>query len=115
MGSPCWQWPGCPRCWPRSTGCSAPLSRVAEVVVAGLAAQPVAAVAPSTPVDGLGASAVLAYLAVPVTVPRCAAASARARAARGAAATLLVSAALTEVDGGRQSASWATSRPARSG
>ncbi|MEV0154615.1 GAF domain-containing sensor histidine kinase [Micromonospora sp. NPDC050686] len=81
-----------------------PLSRVAEVVVLGLAASQVAAVADiGGPIDGIGASAVLPYLAVPVTV------TALRRAFReGAgllavtAVTLLVSGALTVVDGGRQ-------------
>ncbi|MFI0795422.1 GAF domain-containing sensor histidine kinase [Micromonospora rubida] len=81
-----------------------PLSRFAEVVVLGLAASQVAA---DTTLDGaangLGASAVLAYLAVPVTVT-----ALRRRFREGAAllavcaATLLISAALTGVDGGRQ-------------
>ncbi|MET8233716.1 GAF domain-containing sensor histidine kinase [Micromonospora sp. NPDC005298] len=81
-----------------------PLSRVAEVVVLGLAASQVAADATiGGAVDGLGASAVLPYLAVPVTVT-----ALRRRFSEGAAllavtaATLLVSGALTEVDGGRQ-------------
>ncbi|MET7669948.1 GAF domain-containing sensor histidine kinase [Micromonospora luteifusca] len=79
----------------------APLSRVAEVVVLGLAASQVAAVASiGGTVGGLGASAVLPYLAVPVTVT-----ALRRRFREGAAllavaaATLLVSGALTEVDG----------------
>ncbi len=81
-----------------------PLSRVAEVVVLGLAASQVAAVASiGGTVGGLGASAVLPYLAVPVTVT-----ALRRRFPEGAAllavsaATLLVSGALTEVGGGRQ-------------
>ncbi|MFG3420555.1 sensor histidine kinase [Micromonospora sp. NPDC048063] len=81
-----------------------PLSRVAEVVVLGLAASQVAAVATiGGDVGGLGASAVLPYLAVPVTVT-----ALRRRFAEGAAllavtaATLLVAGALTGVDGGRQ-------------
>ena len=81
-----------------------PLSRVAEVVVLGLAASHVAAVASiGGTVDGLGASAVLPYLAVPVTVT-----ALRRRFPEGAAllvvtaATLLVSGALTQVDGGLQ-------------
>ncbi|MGC4805708.1 GAF domain-containing sensor histidine kinase [Micromonospora sp. DT233] len=81
-----------------------PLSRFAEVVVLGLAASHVAAVATlGGAVGGLGASAVLPYLAVPVTVT-----ALRRRFSEGAAllavtaAALLVSAALTEVDGGRQ-------------
>ncbi|MER7332002.1 MULTISPECIES: GAF domain-containing sensor histidine kinase [unclassified Micromonospora] len=81
-----------------------PLSRVAEVVVLGLAASQVAAVATiGGDVGGLGASAVLPYLAVPVTVT-----ALRRRFAEGTAllavtaATLLVAGALTEVDGGRQ-------------
>ncbi|WP_320067178.1 GAF domain-containing sensor histidine kinase [Micromonospora sp. RTGN7] len=81
-----------------------PLSHFAEVVVLGLAASQVAAVATlGGVVGGLGASAVLPYLAVPVTVT-----ALRRRFREGAAllavaaAALLVSAALTEVDGGRQ-------------
>ncbi|MEU9510548.1 GAF domain-containing sensor histidine kinase [Micromonospora sp. NPDC048170] len=81
-----------------------PLSRVAEVLVLGLAASQVAAVATlGGDVGGLGASAVLPYLAVPVTVT-----ALRRRFREGvallavAAATLLVAGALTEVDGGRQ-------------
>ncbi|MER7417777.1 GAF domain-containing sensor histidine kinase [Micromonospora peucetia] len=81
-----------------------PLSRLAEVLVLGLAASQVAAVATiGGDVDGLGASAVLPYLAVPVTVT-----ALRRRFREGvallavAAATLLVAGALTEVDGGRQ-------------
>jgi signal transduction histidine kinase len=81
-----------------------PLSRVAEVVVLGLAASQVAAVAAiGGPIGGLGASAVLPYLAVPVTVT-----ALRRRFREGAAllavtaATLLVAGALTEVDGVRQ-------------
>ncbi|NES12330.1 MULTISPECIES: GAF domain-containing sensor histidine kinase [Micromonospora] len=80
------------------------LSRFAEVVVLGLAASQVAADTHLTGVTGgLGASAVLPYLAVPVTVT-----ALRRRYREGAAllavaaATLLVSAAFTEVDGGRQ-------------
>ncbi|WP_307854481.1 GAF domain-containing sensor histidine kinase [Micromonospora sp. C31] len=81
-----------------------PLSRVAEVLVLGLAASQVAAVATvGGDVGGLGASAVLPYLAVPVTVT-----ALRRRFREGvallavAAATLLVAGALTDVDGGRQ-------------
>ncbi|MGK5674243.1 sensor histidine kinase [Micromonospora sp. URMC 106] len=81
-----------------------PLSRVAEVVVLGLAASQVAAVATiGGEIGGLGASAVLPYLAVPVTVT-----ALRRRFAEGAAllavtaATLLLAGALTEVDGDRQ-------------
>lgn len=82
----------------------APLSRVAEVVVLGLAASQVAAVSlVGGSVDGLGASAVLPYLAVPVTVT-----ALRRRFREGAvllgiaAATLLVGGALTRVDGAPQ-------------
>ncbi|MGN9775578.1 sensor histidine kinase [Micromonospora sp. H33] len=81
-----------------------PLSRVAEVVVLGLAASQVAAVATiGAQNGGLGASAVLPYLAVPVTVT-----ALRRRFREGAAllavaaVTLLVAGALTEVDGRRQ-------------
>ncbi|WP_433394273.1 sensor histidine kinase [Micromonospora sp. KLBMP9576] len=81
-----------------------PLSRVAEVLVLGLAASQVAAVATiGGDVAGLGASAVLPYLAVPVTVT-----ALRRRFREGvallavAAATLLVAGALTAVDGDRQ-------------
>ncbi|MEU6076845.1 GAF domain-containing sensor histidine kinase [Micromonospora sp. NPDC047074] len=81
-----------------------PLSRVAEVVLLGLAASQVAAVASvGGDLGGLGASAVLPYLAVPVTVT-----ALRRRFREGAAllavaaATLLVAGALTEVDGDRQ-------------
>ncbi|MDO3704564.1 GAF domain-containing sensor histidine kinase [Micromonospora sp. C28SCA-DRY-2] len=78
-----------------------PLSRVAEVVLLGLAASQVGAVATiGGEIGGLGASAVLPYLAVPVTVT-----ALRRRFREGAvllavaAATLLVAGALTEVDG----------------
>ncbi|WP_050778163.1 GAF domain-containing sensor histidine kinase [Micromonospora sp. ATCC 39149] len=81
-----------------------PLSRFAEVVVLGLAASQVAAVTTiNGTIGGLGASAVLPYLAVPVTVT-----ALRRRFREGAsllavaAVTLLISAALTQVDGGRQ-------------
>ncbi|MEU4378159.1 sensor histidine kinase [Micromonospora echinofusca] len=81
-----------------------PLSRVAEVLVLGLAASQVAAVATvGGDGGGLGASAVLPYLAVPVTVT-----ALRRRFREGvgllavATATLLVAGALTKVDGGRQ-------------
>ncbi|NYF54333.1 sensor histidine kinase [Micromonospora purpureochromogenes] len=81
-----------------------PLSRVAEAVVLGLAASQVAVEsALGGSVGGLGASAVLPYLAVPVTVT-----ALRRRFREGAAllgvtaATLLVAGAFTEVDGGRQ-------------
>ncbi|MGW5667615.1 GAF domain-containing sensor histidine kinase [Micromonospora sp. NPDC003776] len=80
------------------------LSRFAEVVVLGLAASQVAADTDLSGVTGgLGASAVLPYLAVPVTVT-----ALRRKYREGgallavAAATLLVSAAFTEVGGGRQ-------------
>ncbi|MEW2381990.1 GAF domain-containing sensor histidine kinase [Micromonospora sp. NPDC047707] len=81
-----------------------PLSRVAEVVVLGLAASQVASVATiGAQNGGLGASAVLPYLAVPVTVT-----ALRRRFREGAAllavaaVTLLGAGALTEVDGRRQ-------------
>ncbi|MGB2569695.1 GAF domain-containing sensor histidine kinase [Micromonospora citrea] len=81
-----------------------PVSRVAEAVVLGLAASQVAVESTlGGAVGGLGASAVLPYLAVPVTVT-----ALRRRFAEGAAllgvtaATLLVAGAFTEVDGGRQ-------------
>ncbi|WP_372495187.1 sensor histidine kinase [Micromonospora phytophila] len=81
-----------------------PLSRVAEVVVLGLAASQVGAVATiGGEIGGLGASAVLPYLAVPVTVT-----ALRRRFSEGTAllavtaATLLVAGAFTEVDGERQ-------------
>ncbi|SCL18090.1 Histidine kinase-, DNA gyrase B-, and HSP90-like ATPase [Micromonospora pallida] len=81
-----------------------PFSRAAEVVVLGLAASQVAAVAAiGGPIGGLGASAVLPYLAVPVTVT-----ALRRRFREGTAllavtaVTLLLSGALTEVDGQRQ-------------
>ncbi|MFE0592410.1 GAF domain-containing sensor histidine kinase [Micromonospora echinospora] len=81
-----------------------PLSRAAEVVVLGLAASQVAAVATiGGPIGGLGASAVLPYLAVPVTVT-----ALRRQFREGAtllavtAATLLISGALTEAGGERQ-------------
>ncbi len=81
-----------------------PLSRGAEVVVLGLAASQVASVATIGATNGgLGASAVLPYLAVPVTVT-----ALRRRFREGgvllavAAVTLLVAGALTEVDGRRQ-------------
>ncbi|SCF02439.1 Histidine kinase-, DNA gyrase B-, and HSP90-like ATPase [Micromonospora purpureochromogenes] len=81
-----------------------PLSRVAEAVVLGLAASQVAVEsALGGSVGGLGASAVLPYLAVPVTVT-----ALRRRFREGAAllgvaaATLLIAGAFTEVDGGRQ-------------
>lgn len=85
-------------------GLIGPLGRVAEVVVVGLAASEVAAVASiGGTVDGLGASAVLPYLAAPVIVT-----ALRRRFAEGGAllavagATLLISGALTEVGGERQ-------------
>ncbi|MFI7549774.1 GAF domain-containing sensor histidine kinase [Verrucosispora sp. WMMD703] len=81
-----------------------PLSRVAEVVVLGLAASQVAAVATvGGHIGGLGASAVLPYLAVPVTVT-----ALRRRFREGAAliavtaGSLLVAGAVTEVGGVRQ-------------
>ena len=81
-----------------------PLSRGAEVVVLGLAASQVASVATiGAQNGGLGASAVLPYLAVPVTVT-----ALRRRFREGAvllavtAVTLLAAGALTEVDGRRQ-------------
>ncbi len=81
-----------------------PLSRVAEVVVLGLAASQVAAVATiGGHIGGLGALAVLPYLALPVTVT-----ALRRRFREGAvliavvAGTLLVAGALTEVGGVRQ-------------
>ncbi|MGK5741959.1 GAF domain-containing sensor histidine kinase [Micromonospora sp. URMC 103] len=82
----------------------APLSRVAEVVVLGLAASQVAAVSLlSGTIDGLGASAVLPYLAVPVTVTALRRKFREGAALLGvAAATLLLSGALTVVDGTRQ-------------
>jgi Na+/proline symporter len=93
------------------------LSRFAEVVVLGLAASQVAADTHLTGVTGgLGASAVLPYLAVPVTV-----AALRRKYREGAAllavaaATLLVSAASPRSTTGRSWASSATWRSARSG
>jgi signal transduction histidine kinase len=81
-----------------------PLSRVVEVVVLGLAASQVAAVATvGGHIGGLGASAVLPYLAVPVTVT-----ALRRRFREGAAliavtaGSLLVAGAVTEVGGVRQ-------------
>ncbi len=81
-----------------------PLSRLAEAVVIGLAASQVAvSSALGSSVGGLGASAVLPYLAVPVTVT-----ALRRQFREGAvllgvtAATLLVAGAFTEVAGGRQ-------------
>ncbi|TDB75055.1 ATPase [Micromonospora sp. KC723] len=81
-----------------------PLSRVTEAVVLGLAASQVAVEsAIGGSVGGLGASAVLPYLAVPVTVT-----ALRRRFQEGAAllgvttATLLIAGGITEVDGGRQ-------------
>ncbi|MEU5940288.1 histidine kinase [Micromonospora sp. NPDC047548] len=81
-----------------------PLSRVAEAVLLGLAASQVAVEsALGGSVGGLGASAVLPYLAVPVTVT-----ALRRRFREGAAllgvtaATLLIAGAFTQVDGGRQ-------------
>ncbi|MFJ6196294.1 GAF domain-containing sensor histidine kinase [Micromonospora sp. NPDC092111] len=81
-----------------------PLSRLAEAVLIGLAASQVAVESLlGSSVGGLGASAVLPYLAVPVTVT-----ALRRRFREGAvllgvtAATLLVAGAFTEVDGGRQ-------------
>lgn len=79
-----------------------PASRAAEVVVLGLAASQVAAVA-TIGTGGLGASAVLPYLAVPVTVT-----ALRRRFREGAillavtAVTLVVAGALTTDDGTRQ-------------
>ncbi|WFF06347.1 GAF domain-containing sensor histidine kinase [Micromonospora sp. WMMD1076] len=82
----------------------APISRFAEVLVLGLAASQVAADTHLSGVTGgVGASAVLPYLAVPVTVT---ALSRRFREGAAllavAAATLLASAAFTQVDGGPQ-------------
>ncbi|MEU6024454.1 GAF domain-containing sensor histidine kinase [Micromonospora sp. NPDC048871] len=81
-----------------------PISRTAEVVVLGLAASQVAAVATiGGHIDGLGASAVLPYLAVPVTVT-----ALRRRFREGAlliatlAGTLLITGGLTLVGGVRQ-------------
>ncbi|WP_434741059.1 sensor histidine kinase [Micromonospora sp. SH-82] len=82
----------------------APLSRIAEAMVLGLAASQVAAVAGfGGSVDGLGASAVLPYLAVPVTVT-----ALRRRFVEGAVllgvttTTLLICGVVTRVDGERQ-------------
>ncbi|MEU0765221.1 GAF domain-containing protein, partial [Streptomyces microflavus] len=81
-----------------------PLSRLAEAVVIGLAASQVAVSSTlGSSVGGLGASAVLPYLAVPVTVT-----ALRRQFREGAvllgvtAATLVVAGGFTEVDGGRQ-------------
>ncbi|WP_428964409.1 sensor histidine kinase [Micromonospora fluostatini] len=81
-----------------------PLSRVAEAVVLGLAASQVAAVGTTgAAAYGLGASAVLPYLAVPVTVT-----ALRRRFVEGAvllgvtATTLVVCGVVTRVDGVRQ-------------
>ncbi|WP_329012439.1 GAF domain-containing sensor histidine kinase [Micromonospora rifamycinica] len=81
-----------------------PLSRLAEAVVIGLAASQVAVSSVlGSSVGGLGASAVLPYLAVPVTVT-----ALRRQFREGAvllavtAVTLLMAGALTVVDGGRQ-------------
>ncbi|MEV1330071.1 GAF domain-containing sensor histidine kinase [Micromonospora costi] len=81
-----------------------PLSRVAEVVVLGLAASQVAAVAlVGGSIDGLGASAVLPYLAVPVTVTALRRRFREGAALLGVAAlTLLLAGALTQVGGERQ-------------
>ncbi|MEE6260546.1 sensor histidine kinase [Plantactinospora sonchi] len=82
----------------------APLGRFAEVVLVGLAAAQVAASATiNGPMPGLGASAILPYLAVPLT-----AAALQRRSREGvalavvAAATLAVGGALATGDGGRQ-------------
>ncbi|KXK60253.1 ATPase [Micromonospora rosaria] len=81
-----------------------PLSRVAEAVVLGLAASQVAAVGTTgAAAYGLGASAVLPYLAVPVTVT-----ALRRRFVEGVvllgvtATTLVVCGVVTRVDGVRQ-------------
>ncbi|MFC6020520.1 GAF domain-containing sensor histidine kinase [Plantactinospora solaniradicis] len=81
----------------------APLGRFAEVVIVGLAAGQVAAAAEiGTPMPGLGASAILPYLAVPLTV-----AALQRRSREGialiavTAATLVVSGTFTSGDGGR--------------
>ncbi|NLU77439.1 GAF domain-containing sensor histidine kinase [Micromonospora sp. HNM0581] len=81
-----------------------PLSRVAEVMVLGLAASQIAAVATvGGQIGGLGASAVLPYLAVPVTVT-----ALRRRFGEGAAliavtaGSLVLAGAVTEVGGVRQ-------------
>ncbi|MBF9132528.1 GAF domain-containing sensor histidine kinase [Plantactinospora sp. S1510] len=81
----------------------APLGRFAEVVIVGLAAGQVAAAANiGTPMPGLGASAILPYLAVPLTV-----AALQRRSREGialiavTAATLVVNGAFTSADGGR--------------
>lgn len=82
----------------------APLGRFAEVVVVGLAASQVAAQALiNDTIEGLGASAVLPYLAVPLT-----AAALHHRAREGfallvtAAATLVLAGVFTDTDDGRQ-------------
>ncbi|MEO3929638.1 GAF domain-containing sensor histidine kinase [Micromonosporaceae bacterium B7E4] len=82
----------------------APLGRFAEVVLVGLAAGQVAAAANiGTPMPGVGASAILPYLAVPLTV-----AALQRRIREGiwlivvAALTLVVSGVFTAGDGGPQ-------------
>ncbi|MEQ4302118.1 GAF domain-containing sensor histidine kinase [Plantactinospora sp. B6F1] len=82
----------------------APLGRFAEVVLVGLAAGQIAAAAHiGTPMPGVGASAILPYLAVPLTV-----AALQRRVREGialvvvAAVTLITSGALTTGDGGPQ-------------
>lgn len=83
----------------------APLGRLAEVVLVGLAASDVAAAAQihGSIGSGLGALAILPYLAVPLT-----AAALRRRSREGeallavAAATLTVSGVTTQIDGVRQ-------------
>lgn len=81
----------------------APLGRFAEVVIVGLAAGKVAAASSvGTPMPGLGASAILPYLALPLVV-----AALQRRSREGialiatAAATLLLSGVFTNSGGGR--------------
>jgi signal transduction histidine kinase len=83
----------------------APLGRLAEVLVIGLAASQVAAAAATAngPINGLGASAILPYLAVPLTVV-----ALQRRPWEGvallavAAVTLVLAGTMTRTDAGRQ-------------
>lgn len=82
-----------------------PLGRFAEVVVVGLAASDVAAAASErgTINPGLGASAILPYLAVPLTVAALHRRNRESAALLGTAAvTLAVAGAVTETSDGRQ-------------
>ena len=81
-----------------------PLGRFAEVVIVGLAASQIAASSTAaSPIDGMGASAVLPYLAVPLTVVAVQRRAQEGTALLGvAAATLLLGGFVTDTNAGRQ-------------